>query len=96
MSLAVQHMPNFLTDVMVVTILYNSLNLETTNDRTKKEGNKFSKKRRVYIFETLAYSGERSSQFARDGLLFSEKFPARIFDSLHDMRGQGRVTENPQ
>lgn len=42
-------MPNFLTDVMVVTILYNSLNLETTNDRTKKETNKFSKKRRMYI-----------------------------------------------
>lgn len=42
-------MPNFLTDVMVVTILYNSLNLETTNDRTKKEANKFSKKRRMYI-----------------------------------------------
>ena len=42
-------MPNFLTDVMVVTILYNSLNLETTNDRTKKKTNKFSKKMRMYI-----------------------------------------------
>ena len=66
-------MPNFLTDVMVVTILYNSLNLETTNDRTKKRQTN-SLKRGGCIFETLAYSGERSSQFARDGLLFLRSF----------------------
>jgi hypothetical protein len=80
-------MPNFLTDVMVVMVLYNSLIRETTNDRKKKEANKSSKKRRgVCIFETLAYSGERSSQFARDGLLFFERFPTKIFDSLPDIK----------